>query len=551
MIHLSRRALLVAAAAGGAGTVTAAILATDRPRAPQSPLPTSPTTTPPPRPAAPTPLPRGGAVALATDASFDVDTFDPQRSGEPSTVELLGRVHARLLQWADPHDARLGPDLAAAWEQPTPDLLLLHLDPTAHWHASPPLDGSGVTADQVAAHLDRAVAIARETSAPLAQRSAPLRDIAGVESIDARTLRIRLASPSPFLPAALAGEYALVLHPAVADTLDAAADPRSPTHLVGSGPWLLQSFDVTARFRAHPGSHRPPLLEALAVSQPVDVLDRYRTGELDEFPAFDPRTAAEARTLPGIQEVHVHQREIILSTFATDAPPWSDARLLQAISGALSRAWLAEALLAGRADPCGPLPPVYGAALPADALAEIPGYGPDAATEARDARQRWEAAGGPALGPVVVEFPAIFEPRYAASAVILSRLEAVLGTPFRPSITSYTAIARRVQERSYGNGRAEFWFGWGAPLPSPDPREALLELYGHALTPAERGTSIAPIPVAPETLAELQRSLAARWSAGVLPWLQQRNERFRRPGTAAPRPSPFWDGHRDVQRYRT
>lgn len=553
MTRHSRRAFLAGTAAVGLGTVAFAA-ARARPRnqrTPTSATPAAPPAVTPVHPT-PTPLPRGGAITLAAPGSFDFDTFDPQRSGEPSTVEALGRVHARLLQWADPQTAHLGPDLAAAWEQPGDDLVILHLDPAARWHAQRPLDDAPVYAHEVVAHLSRAVAIAREGTAPIAQRAAPLRDVAGIEALSDHTLRVRLARPSPFLLSALAGEYALVLHPQVAAALDAAADPLDPAHLVGCGPWTFESSTGGAlRFRAHHAGHRPPLLDALTVAPPVRVLERYRVGELDEFPTFDGRDAATARALPGIQEFPVHQRDIVLSTFAVDRPPWSDPRLLQAISGALSRSWLADALFAGRADPAGPLPPVYAAAVPPARLEDIPGFGPDPVAEARTARQRWEAAGGPSLETVVVDIPAIFEPRYAASAIVLPRLSSVLGVPFRPSITTYTAIARRIQERSYGNGRAEFWFGWGAPLPSPDPREALVELYGHALQPAELAALSALPPDAHPGLADLQIDLARRWNAGLITWVQQRHEHFRRPGTVGPVPSPFWDGHRDVQRFRT
>ncbi|MEJ5221452.1 MAG: hypothetical protein WHT63_05540, partial [Tepidiforma sp.] len=252
---------------------------------------------------------------------------------------------------------------------------------------------------------------------------------------------------------------------------------------------------------------------------------------------------------PGIQEFALPWRETVLSTFSVSAPPWSDARLLEALSGALNRGWLAEALFAGRARPAGPLPPVYGAALPEADLAAFPGYAADPDADARAARQRWEAAGGPALGTVAVDIPAIFDPRYAASAVVIERLNAVLGPQFRPAVERYPVIAARVQEGFYGNGRAAFWFGWGPPLPSPDPREALLDLYGHTLAPEERAALLGSADAA--SVAGLQRRLLAGGSGGVIAWARQVTEVFRRPGLAGPEPSPFWDGYRDIRRYRT
>ncbi|WBL35315.1 ABC transporter substrate-binding protein [Tepidiforma flava] len=547
MTRLSRRALLAGALSAGGAAAAAAVVVRRAPGPSDEPsLPAGePSPSPPPTP---TPLPRGGAARLAATSSFDFDTFDALRSGEPSTVELLGRVHARLLQWDDPAGARLGPDLAAAREQPDPLTLLLRLDARARWQDVPPLGGRPVTGDDVRFHLERALAIAREGTAPLVQRTGPLREVARVELPAPGLIRLVLARPSPLLEAALAAEFALVQPPEVASRFD--ADPLDPALLAGCGPWRFAGFDrETARLEAYTAGHRVPLLDALSVSPPTDTLARYRAGDLDEFPALDPRDAAAARSLPGIQEFALPWRETVLSTFSVSAPPWSDARLLEALSGALNRGWLAEALFAGRARPAGPLPPVSGAALPESDLAAFPGYAADPDADAGAARQRWEAAGGPALGTVAVDIPAIFDPRYAASAVVIERLNAILGPQFRPAVERYPVIAARVQEGFYGNGRAAFWFGWGPPLPSPDPREALLELFGHALAPADRDALFSSADAA--SLRGLQRRLLAGFAGGVVPWVQQLTEVFRRPGLEGPAPSPFWDGHRDIRRYRS
>ncbi|PFG74099.1 ABC transporter substrate-binding protein [Tepidiforma thermophila] len=555
MTRLSRRALLISAGSlAGAGAVAGAV-AKSRRRRPGAPPP-RPSAAPPASGAtaatpAHTPLPRGGRLSIAAPASFDFDTFDAARSGEPSVVELLGRAHARLIQWADPAAAVLGPDLAAAWEQPDPLTLVLRLDPRARWHDVPPLAGRPVTAAEVQAHLARVIAIARAGDAPRAHRSAALLDVARVETPGPAAVRLALDRPSPLLLPALAGEFALVQPPDVLEGPSAPSDPLDPSLLAGCGPWVFAGFDgPAARFRAHASGHRSPLLDELAISPPLNVLERYRAGELDEFPAIDPRDAAAARALPGIQELPRYHRELVLSTFTIAGPPWSDPRLVEAVSAALNRGWLTQALFAGRASPSGPLPPCCTAALQPSGLAPFPGYAADPAADARAARERWEAAGGPSLGTVTVDIPSIFDPRYAASAIVITRLNDVLGPQFRPAIETYTTIARRVQEGAYGNGRAAFWFGWSPPLPSPDPRELLLHLYGHALALAERSNLLAADPADSAAFAGLQQAILRGGFRGVVPWVQQVGETFRRPGTVGPVPSPFWDGYRDVQRYR-
>jgi ABC-type transport system substrate-binding protein len=549
MPRISRRAFLAGSGALAATTAAgAALVASRRSKSPPAAAPSPSAPALPTAHPTPTPLPTGGTLTLAATGSLDADAFDALRAGTPASIDFLGRVHARLLQWTDPASAVLGPDLAATLEQPDPTALVLHLDPRARWHLAPPLGGPAVTPDDVRVAVERLIAAARSATTLAARRSAPLAEIARVELPGPGLLRLVLDRPAPLLTAALAGEFALIQPPDLADRFDP-GEPLEPALLRGCGAWRFQSFDGRfARFVAHADGHRPPLLDALTLTAPFQVVERYRAGELDEFPALDPREATDARALPGIQELPAFLREPVVSTFATSAPPWSDPRLLEAISGALNRHWLSEVLFAGRALPAGPLPPLYGAALDETALAPFPGFSRDPEADARDARQRWEAAGGSALGTVVVDVPAIFDPRYAAAARVIARLTTVLGPHFRPEIQRYPDIAERVRQGFYGNGKPAFWLGWGTPLPSPDPREALLDLHGHALDPVARERLLQADPV---ELREIQRRLLTGIPSGVIMWVQQTFEVFRRPGTFGPRPSPFWDGQRDVSRYRT
>ena len=543
-----RRFLLGSSVIAATATAAGGALLSARTRTPPAPTPPAHPTPLPSTTPTPTPLPRGGTVTIATTGSLQADRFNVLRTGTPPTIEILGRVHARLLQWADPATAILGPDLAATFEQPDAQTLLLHLDPRARWHDAPPLNGRPITPEEARASLERLTAAARRADTLAGRRSAPLADIARVELPQPGLLRVVLQRPSPLLTTAFAGEYAILQHPDLLDSFDPQV-PLDSTLLAGCGPWRLDAFDSTsARFVAQIGGHRQPLLDSLTVTSPFDVVERYRAGHLDEFPALDPRAAAAARALPEIQQLSTFLREPVISTFATAAPPWSDTRLLDAISGALNRPELAATLFAGRAQPSGPLPPVYAAALSPQALAPFPGFSRDPDADARAARQRWEAANGPALGTIIVDFPAIFDPRYAAAAHIVRRLSAVLGPQFKPAIERYPTIAERVEQGYYGNGRAAFWFGWATPLPSPDPREALLQLHGHALDPAAHRQILDGQPSA---LAELQRHLLTGFPSGVIPWVQQTIQIFRRPETFGPTPSPFWDGQRDISRYRT
>lgn len=562
--RFSRRALLAggvaAAGALGAGAAVVASRSGSSPaqsRAPSptpTPAPGSPTPAPSPTP---TPLPQGGTVRLAAPARFAFDTFDAQRTGEPSVIEVLGRTHSRLLQWVDFESPALGADLAARWEQPDSQTLLLHLNPAARWTPAPGFPGRSVTSDDVAMHLMRALDIAKSGSAPLAQR---YQDYAAFESVTSPApgvVRISFSAPDPFALATLAGEFALVQAPEMVARLDSSPPGPDPELVAGSGPFRFDGTrDDSLVFLPAPGGHgRPVAIDQLLVAQPVDPVDGFADGSLDEVITRDRRDVEAIRALGLAEEYPRFEREIVMSSLDAGAPPWNIPTITSALSGALNRFRLANDLFGGRAVPAGPVPPVHSAfALSEGVLALYPGFRRDPAEDARDARQRWEAAAGPSLGTITLDFPSVFDPLYSASSIVTGILNEILGDQFRPAVETYTTISRRVLDGYYGNGRAAFWFGWGPPIPSPDPRRALIERY-QGLPGLPQGLSFDRARTLDSSLRDrtevhdLQQVIVQSGFGGVIPWVQQQSELFRRKGVSGPWPSPFWTQHLDSARF--
>lgn len=510
---------------------------------------------------------RGGTARLMAARSFTFDTFDSQRAGEPSVLEVLGRTHSRLLRWTDFQAGHIGPDLARAWETPDPLTVVLHLDIAAHWQDRAPLDGRAVTADDVVAHLQRTIGLAASVNLPSAQRAADYATIARVNAPSSDRVVVAFARPDALFPVTLAGRFALVQPAAAVSAFEGRWPALDPDTVVGSGPFVFDGWAERGAlaFRRHPRAHLPPLLDGLAVSPPGGAFERFRAGELDEVIARDRRDAAAARALPGFpHEQSRYELTPVLSTLFTGAPPWDNPDLRRALSGALHRATLATRLFGGRAVASSPVPPAYpGFALAESALASYPGYG-DAERDAREARARWQAAGGPALGPVTVDFPSIFDPLYSASSVVTGMLNDVLEPgQFHAAIETYTAISAKAVGRRYGSGQASFWFGWGPPFAEPDPSRFLLETYASGGSGAD---TLGPTPagfdallqrmVAEPVLAHRQELaqdaarllLDAGWG-GQLDWLVQRSEVFRWPRLDGPPPTPFESAHLDVARF--
>lgn len=562
--RLSRRAFLAGGIAA-AGTVGAGAIVVASRSGSGSKQPAAPSPTRTPRPASPTPapsptatpLPQGGIIRLAAPTRFNFDTFDAQRTGEPSVIEVLGRTHSRLLQWADVHSPTLGPDLVSRWEQPDAQTLLLHLDPAARWSPAPGFPGRSVTSDDVALHLLRALEIAKSGTAPLAQRYQDYATFDRVHSPASGIVSISFASPDPFVFDTLAGEFALVQAPEVVAALESAPPGLDPERVVGSGPFRFDGTrDGSLVFLRAPGGHGAPVaFDELHVAEPFDLVARFADDELDEVITRDRRDAEAVRRIGLAEEYPRFEREIVMSSLDAGAPPWNIPTITSALSGALNRFRLASELFGGRALPAGPVPPAHPAfALTEGVLALYPGYARDPTADARAARQRWEAAAGPSLGTITIDFPSVFDPLYSASSVVIGILNEVLGDQFRPAVETYTTISRRVLDGYYGNGRAAFWFGWGPPLPSPDPRRAFIERY-QGLPGLPSGLSFEGARTLESSLGahtevhDLQQVIVQAGFGGAIPWVQQTSELFRRKGVAGPTPSPCWTHHLDAARY--
>ena len=500
MIRTSRRRFVVGAGVGalGLGAVGAAQLRTRR-RAPIRPAavsistpPGSSSITPAPLEPLPTPVPRGGTARLTAATRFAFDTFDSTRSGEPSVLEVLGRTHSRLLRWVPGSDVStspggaqrrglaLGPDLALSWEQPDPLTFILRLDPRARWHDRPPVNGRAFFANDVVSHFQRVLSLAG-TKPPLLQQASSYSSIRRITSPNRSTVVFQMGVPDAYLPNTLASSFALVQAPEAVEAFQASWHKHDSQSVVGTGPFMFMGqAGERLSFKARELGHRLALLDGLSVSSAASGIEEFERKRVDRVLTRDAREALALRlSTPLAAESFRYEDSPVISSFFVGAPPWNDKRLLVALSGALERTELSRRLFQGRADAASPVTPAFPGFLPVAFKPEgSVGYSGDFPGEDRAARLLWGAAGGPALGRIVIDFPSIFDPLYAASAVVVGMLNEVLGTDqFRAAVETYTTISAKVQAGKYGNGASAFWFGWGPPFAEPDPSRRLLDTY--------------------------------------------------------------------------
>jgi peptide/nickel transport system substrate-binding protein len=175
------------------------------------------------------------AAALALSASahaagtlrfgldFDLDTFDPARSGSYIERAINASMCDQLLNVDANSD--IIPELATSWEWSSDNLALtLHLRANVVYQDGVPFEAEGVKAN-----LDR------YRTAAYSNRKAELKPIVAVEAVDSLTLRIRLSQPYAPLLALLANRVGTMLSPRILEL----SPEQIAAHPICAGPFAF------------------------------------------------------------------------------------------------------------------------------------------------------------------------------------------------------------------------------------------------------------------------------------------------------------------------
>jgi ABC-type transport system substrate-binding protein len=155
---------------------------------------------------------------------------------------------------------------------------------------------------------------------------------------------------------------------------------------------------------------------------------------------------------------------------------FKDLRLIKAMNLAIDRQALIQTFHQGLGQNSGVVTWLQeGFAIPPAELEKFPGYGKDREAAKREARQLWEAGGGPALGEIDIKVPDTWLANWPDTHQILIRMfnEALGVTQFKSTKSSYNEEIIP----NLGNGRFPNWFGWTSQVNSPDPRSDLRNVY--------------------------------------------------------------------------
>ena len=301
---------------------------------------------------------RGGILRVR---GYDPVHFDHHLTNNAKTNTTLSFVHSTLLRFQvgpeiPPGTYTIEPHLAESWEAPDDLTYVFHLRHGITWHNKPPLHGRELVADDVKFTFDRF----------LQEKANVLRDtleaVDRVEVVDRYTVQFVLKEPFVWLPHRLANPEGMwIIAPEVVAKF---GDLKTPESAIGTGPFLLERYEPNVKtvFKRNPAYFRTGQpyvdgVEWLVLEDESTGLAMYRTGQIDCGPWH--WWAVRQADLESLKQTHPHLRyqdflSIVPSgiTMRTDQPPFNDVRVRRAISQALDRQAIIEAVyLRGEATP--------------------------------------------------------------------------------------------------------------------------------------------------------------------------------------------------------
>ena len=293
---------------------------------------------------------RGGILRVR---GYDPPHFDHHQTISFKTNTTLSFVHSTLVRYKvgpeiPPGTFTVEPHLAERWEQPDDTTYVFHLRQGVKWHNKPPLNGRELVAEDVKFTFDRFLAEPGNVIRYM------LEPVERVEVVDRYRVKFVLKEPFVWLVHMLANPVGTwIIAPEVVQQF---GDLKKPESAIGTGPFTLERYEpnVKAVFKRNPDyflKDQPSIdgVEWLVLEDESTGLAMYRAGQIDCGPWH--WWAVRQPDLEALQKSHpqlMYRDSLSNVTTAiymrTDQAPFHDVRVRRAISQAIDRQGIIEAV---------------------------------------------------------------------------------------------------------------------------------------------------------------------------------------------------------------
>jgi peptide/nickel transport system substrate-binding protein len=302
---------------------------------------------------------RGGTLALRT---WDPPHFDPFQTISYKTHIALSFTHSRLLRHkagpsVAPGTFPIEGDLAESWTQPNETTYVFKLRKGVKWQAKPPVNGRELTADDVVFSVNYFLTVKGNANAYM------LKSVDKVEAVDKYTVKFTLKEKEPFVwfLDMLSNPHAVAI--VAKEVVEKYGDLKKWESVIGTGPWMLDSYrpNVGLTFVRNPSYFIQGLpyidrIEATVDEDNASRMAAFLSGKYDlgwEFPGTINRVDwvqikdKLKQNRPKLQTVEFPSPVMSHISMRTDQKPFSDVRVRQAMSLAIDRQAIIEAVFEG------------------------------------------------------------------------------------------------------------------------------------------------------------------------------------------------------------
>src|SRR5262245_34433226 len=324
---------------------------------------------------------RGGMLAIRL---WDPPHWDPYLTLAFRTQVPYTFTHSRLLKHkagpaVPPGSFQFEGDLAESWSQLDELTYVFKLRRGVRFHPKPPVNGRELTADDVVYSMERFRTVKGNPQAYM------LAVVDRVEAVDRYTVKFTVKEPYAWFLDMIANPMTLAI--VARECVEKYGDLRKAEATVGTGPWMLENYRPNSGFTfvRHPNYYQPglPYIDRVEVTIDDDNASRlaaFLAGKYDlgwENAGAINRTDWNAmkdqlkRHRPGLRTTEYPSNVVYRVFMRTDKPPFSDVRVRRAISLALNRKEIIDAVADGVGRLNGAVPVAFRDwALPVDQLGD-------------------------------------------------------------------------------------------------------------------------------------------------------------------------------------
>ncbi len=300
---------------------------------------------------------RGGSISLRL---WDPPHWDPHLTISYKTHIAYSFTHSRLLKHKagpaiPPGTFPIEGDLAESWTQPNETTYIFKLRKGVRWQNKPPVNGRELTAEDVVYSVERFKTVTGNANAYM------LSSVDKVEATDKHTVKFTLKEPYVWFLDMLANSHAVAI--IARECVEKFGDLKRPESVVGSGPWMLDSYrpNVGYTYVRNPTFHLAglPYIDKVEVAVDEDNASRmaaFIAGKYDlgwEYQGVINRvdwvqikdTLKQKR--PRLQTAEYPNAVMTHISMRTDKAPFSDVRVRRAMSLAIHRQGIVDAVFEG------------------------------------------------------------------------------------------------------------------------------------------------------------------------------------------------------------